>query len=107
MKPLVSSSFTPQDIPKTPTLFLTYFGIYIVAVTLFGAWVSRRKQSGEDFLLGGRALPLYLTLGTTIATIIGTGLSLVIAIVVSILAAPSFRQRIYSGNSVGDIRKAF
>lgn len=60
----------------TPTLFLTCFGIYIVGVTIFGAWVSRRKQSGEDFLLGGRSLPLYLTLGTTIATIIGTGSSM-------------------------------
>ena len=60
----------------TPTLFLTCFGIYIVGVTIFGAWVARRKQSGEDFLLGGRSLPLYLTLGTTIATIIGTGSSM-------------------------------
>ncbi len=60
----------------TPTLFLIWFGIYIVGVTIFGAWVSRRKQSGEDFLLGGRSLPLYLTLGTTIATIIGTGSSM-------------------------------
>ena len=60
----------------TTTLFLIWFGIYIVGVTIFGAWVSRRKQSGEDFLLGGRSLPLYLTLGTTIATIIGTGSSM-------------------------------
>ena len=34
-------------------------------------------------------------------------LSLTVAITVSILATPSFRQRIYSGNSVGDIKKAF
>lgn len=60
----------------SPTLFLTCFGIYIVAVTLFGAWISRRNQSGDEFLLGGRQVPFFLTLGTTIATIIGTGSSM-------------------------------
>lgn len=60
----------------TPTFFLTCFGIYIVGVTVFGAWISRKKQTGEDFLLGGRSLPLFLTLGTTIATVIGTGSSM-------------------------------
>jgi SSS family solute:Na+ symporter len=60
----------------SPTLFLTCFGIYIVGVTLFGAWIARRKQSGDEFLLGGRNLPLFLTLGTTIATVIGTGSSM-------------------------------
>lgn len=60
----------------SPTLFLTSFGIYIVAVTVFGAWIARKKQTGDEFLLGGRSLPLFLTLGTTIATIIGTGSSM-------------------------------
>jgi len=60
----------------TPTLFLTCFGIYVVAITVFGSWIARRKQSGEEFLLGGRSLPLFLTLGTTIATVIGTGSSM-------------------------------
>lgn len=35
------------------------------------------------------------------------GLSIIVAITVSILATPSFRQRIYSGNSIGEIKKAF
>jgi SSS family solute:Na+ symporter len=60
----------------SPTLFLTCFGIYVVAITSFGAWISRRNQSGDEFLLGGRSLPFYLTLGTTIATIVGTGSSM-------------------------------
>ena len=38
--------------------------------------MTRRKQSGEDFLLGGRSLPLFLTLGTTVATMVGTGSSI-------------------------------
>lgn len=60
----------------SPTLFLTCFGIYVVAITIFGSWIARRNQSGDEFLLGGRSLPLFLTLGTTIATMIGTGSSM-------------------------------
>ena len=60
----------------SPTLFLTCFGIYVIAITVFGSWIARKQQSGDEFLLGGRSLPLYLTLGTTIATIIGTGSSM-------------------------------
>jgi len=60
----------------SPALFLTCFGVYVVAITLFGTWIARRHQSGDEFLLGGRRLPLFLTLGTTIATIIGTGSSM-------------------------------
>lgn len=60
----------------SPTLFLTCFGIYVVAITIFGSWITRKNQSGDEFLLGGRSLPFYLTLGTTIATIIGTGSSM-------------------------------
>ena len=60
----------------SPTLFLTCFGIYVVVLTMFGSWIASRNQTGDDFLLGGRSLPLFLTLGTTIATIIGTGSSM-------------------------------
>ena len=60
----------------SPTLFLTCFGIYVVAITVFGSWIARKNQSGDEFLLGGRSLPLFLTLGTTIATLIGTGSSM-------------------------------
>ena len=60
----------------SPTLFLTCFGIYVVAITVFGSWISRRGQTGDEFLLGGRSLPFFLTLGTTIATMVGTGSSM-------------------------------
>ena len=59
-----------------PNFFLTCFLSYVVCLTAFGWWMSRRKQSGEDFLLGGRSLPFFLTLGTTIATMVGTGSSM-------------------------------
>ncbi len=57
-------------------LFLTCFFTYLIGVILFGWWMTRKKQSGEDFLLGGRALPFFLTLGTTVATMVGTGSSM-------------------------------
>jgi len=39
-------------------------------------YVSQKLKSGSDFLLGGRKLPLLLTLGTTVATMVGTGSSM-------------------------------
>ena len=59
-----------------PSLFLACFFIYIVGMIAFGWWMTRRKQTGSDFLLGGRSLPFFLTLGTTIATMVGTGSSM-------------------------------
>lgn len=58
------------------TLFLTGFSVYIIFCIWFGWFVSRKKKSGEDFLLGGRALPTLLVLGTTVATMVGTGSSM-------------------------------
>lgn len=52
--------------------FLGYLGFMI----WFGWWVSRSTKSGDDFLLGGRNLPFFLTLGTTVATMVGTGSSM-------------------------------
>ena len=60
----------------SPTLFLTCFLLYVLGTIVFGWWMTRRKQSGDDFLLGGRSLPFFLTLGTTIATMVGTGSSM-------------------------------
>ncbi len=60
----------------TPLLFLTCFAIYIIGMIGFGWWVSRRQFSRDDFLLGGRKIPFFLTLGTTIATMVGTGSSM-------------------------------
>ena len=56
---------------------LAIFLVYSIAVALFGVFMSRGKdKSGADFLLGGRALPVFLTVGTMFATIIGTGSSM-------------------------------
>lgn len=58
-------------------LFLITFLAYVVAMIGFGWWVSRHKRgNGDDFLLGGRSLPLFLTIGTTVATMVGTGSSM-------------------------------
>ncbi|EKO3838748.1 sodium:solute symporter family protein [Vibrio harveyi] len=58
------------------TLFLTGFGAYVLFLIWLGWFVSRNQKSGEDFLLGGRGLPLFLVLGTTVATMVGTGSSM-------------------------------
>lgn len=58
------------------TLFLSVFVGYILFLIGLGWFVSRRQKSGEDFLLGGRGLPVFLTLGTTVATMVGTGSSM-------------------------------
>ncbi|PDP86449.1 sodium:proline symporter [Glycomyces fuscus] len=39
-------------------------------------WVARRTSSGEDFLLAGRRLGTPLVMGSTLATLVGTGSSL-------------------------------
>lgn len=58
-------------------IFLATFVAYIVAMIGFGWWISRHKRgSGDDFLLGGRSVPLFLTIGTTVATMVGTGSSM-------------------------------
>ena len=59
------------------TVFVTGFLIYIVAMIALGWYVSRRhRDNAESFLLGGRSLPLLLILGTTVATMVGTGSSM-------------------------------
>ncbi|MFM9269781.1 sodium:solute symporter family protein [Halomonas elongata] len=58
-------------------IFLGTFFVYIVLMIGFGWWVSRHSRgSGDDFLLGGRSVPLFLTVGTTVATMVGTGSSM-------------------------------
>ncbi|QDT62639.1 Sodium/glucose cotransporter [Stieleria bergensis] len=57
----------------SPTLFLTVFGLYVTAMIVMSVWIARRQRSGEDFLLGNRSIPLFLSFGTTVATLVGTG----------------------------------
>ncbi|MFX6622225.1 sodium:solute symporter family protein, partial [Acinetobacter baumannii] len=45
------------------------------AMITLGWYVSRKQKTGEDFLLGGRSLPMILTLGSTVGTMVGTGSS--------------------------------
>lgn len=57
-------------------IFIIAFIVYVSAMIMLSWFVSRKQKSGEDFLLGGRSLPLLLTLGTTVATMVGTGSSM-------------------------------
>jgi len=57
-------------------VFISAFIAYILVMIAVGWFVSRRQKSGDDFLLAGRNVPLLLSLGTTVATMVGTGSSM-------------------------------
>jgi len=57
-------------------IFISAFFVYILAMIAVGWFVSRKQKSGDDFLLAGRNVPLLLSLGTTVATMVGTGSSM-------------------------------
>ena len=58
------------------SLFLIVFSLYIAGMVGFSLFLARKQKSGEDFLLGNRSVPFFLMLGTTVATMVGTGSSM-------------------------------
>lgn len=61
--------------PLAPAVLIV-LAVYLLGMIGLSWFVSRRSRDGDDFLLGGRSLPLLLTLGTTLATMVGTGSSM-------------------------------
>jgi len=57
-------------------VFLSIFIGYIAFTLLLGWYVTKNRRTGDDFLIGSRQLPFMLTLGTTVATLVGTGSSM-------------------------------
>ncbi|HEX7064277.1 MAG TPA: sodium:solute symporter family protein [Bacillales bacterium] len=57
-------------------VYLIVFLIFIALMFVVGVLVSRNVKSGEDFLMGGRGLSIFLLTGTTVATLVGTGSSM-------------------------------
>ena len=57
-------------------IVIIVFIAYLIAMILLGWYVSRKQKTGDDFLLAGRNVPLLLSLGTTVATVVGTGSSM-------------------------------
>ncbi len=64
----------PDDLSSP--IYLPVLLAVLAAMLGLGVWVARRARSGEDFLLAGRSLGTPLLLGTTLATLVGTGSSL-------------------------------
>ncbi|WP_337883569.1 sodium:solute symporter family protein [Chromobacterium haemolyticum] len=56
--------------------FLTWFLIYAGGMMTLGWYVTRHQKTGEDFILGSRKMPMLLTLGSTVGTMVGTGSSI-------------------------------
>ena len=57
-------------------IYLLVFLGFLLAMIAVGIIVSRKVNSGEDFLMGGRGLTTPLLIGTTLATLVGTGSSM-------------------------------
>ncbi|WP_394189724.1 sodium:solute symporter family protein [Pseudoalteromonas atlantica] len=56
--------------------YLLAFFTYLLIMILISWLVSRKQKNASDYLLAGRKVPLFLTLGTTVATMVGTGSSM-------------------------------
>jgi SSS family solute:Na+ symporter len=50
------------------TLDLTVLAVYLLGVTLWGAWLGRNQRGGSDYFLGGRDLPWGAVLLSVVAT---------------------------------------
>ncbi|BBN81193.1 sodium:proline symporter [Pseudoalteromonas sp. A25] len=61
---------------ESQLIYLLAFVVYLLAMVAVSWSVSRWQRSSDDFLLAGRKVPLLLTLGTTVATMVGTGSSM-------------------------------
>ncbi|MBM7839021.1 SSS family solute:Na+ symporter [Alkalihalobacillus xiaoxiensis] len=57
-------------------IYLIVFALFALSMVFISVIVSRGVKSGEDFLMGGRGLSVPLLVGTTIATLVGTGSSM-------------------------------
>ncbi|PPA70450.1 sodium:solute symporter family protein [Jeotgalibacillus proteolyticus] len=57
-------------------VYISVFITVTVLMILVGVWAAKKVKSGDDFLMGGRNLPLPLLIGTTVATLVGTGSSM-------------------------------
>nr|WP_262501165.1 hypothetical protein [Pseudoalteromonas piscicida] len=57
-------------------MYLLIFLLYLSAMIIVSWLASRWQRSNCDYLLAGRKVPLMLTLGTTVATMVGTGSSM-------------------------------
>lgn len=54
--------------------YLLIILIYLVGIIIFGAIISKRKvKTAEDFVVAGRKLPMFILIGTLLATWCGGG----------------------------------
>lgn len=65
-----------RQLAQYQVVYLGVFIVFTIAMIGVGLMVSRKVKTGEDFLMGGRGLTLPLLVGTTIATLVGTGSSM-------------------------------
>ncbi|CAH9057447.1 Sodium/glucose cotransporter [Pseudoalteromonas sp. CIP111854] len=61
---------------QSQSIYMLSFVAYLLGMVLISWFVSRWQRSSDDYLLAGRKVPFFLTLGTTVATMVGTGSSM-------------------------------
>lgn len=61
---------------ENQAIYISVFIGMTALMILVGIWSAKKVKSGDDFLMGGRNLPLPLLIGTTVATLVGTGSSM-------------------------------
>ncbi|MFC4701953.1 sodium:solute symporter [Glaciecola siphonariae] len=57
-------------------IYIFAFAVYTLAMIALSWAVSRKQTNSDDFLLADRKVPFLLSLGTTVATMVGTGSSM-------------------------------
>ncbi|MBY7141763.1 sodium:solute symporter family protein [Virgibacillus sp. NKC19-3] len=57
-------------------VYLIVFLVFIALLLTTSIIISKKNKSGEDFLMGGRGISSFLIIGTTLATLVGTGSSM-------------------------------
>ena len=62
-----------MNVVDNQLIILSGVGVYLVVMLVIGVYAARRTGSPEDFVVAGRALPLWLCSATVMATWIGGG----------------------------------
>lgn len=57
----------------TPSFAFYCVVIYFVLISLYGVYLTRKVKDQKDYALAGRSLPVYVLVGTLIATWMGAG----------------------------------
>lgn len=70
---LAPSVTAPADLDGVRGLVGWTMGLYVVGLLVISAFAAQKVETTEDFVVAGRRLPLWLSVGTLLATWFGAG----------------------------------